>query len=66
MSAGTLGDAALQPASAFATSTQGTEADTALKPNSTADGTYPIYNDGTTSGQLTGITISGGLITTIP
>ena len=35
----------------------------ALQPNSTADGTYAIYNDGTTSGQLSSITISGGLIT---
>ena len=35
--------------------------DTALQPNPTADGTYPIANDGTTSGQLTGITITNGL-----
>ena len=36
---------------------------TALQPNPTADGTYPIANDGVTSGQLTGITITNGLIT---
>jgi len=34
----------------------------ALQPNPTADGTYPIANDGVTSGQLTGITIKNGLI----
>ena len=42
---------------------------TALQPNPTANGTYPIANDGVTSGQLTGITITNGLITgvtTIP
>jgi len=34
-----------------------------LKPDATADGTYPVMNDGVTSGQLTGITIKNGLIT---
>jgi len=34
-----------------------------LKPDATADGTYPIMNDGVTTGQLTGITIKNGLIT---
>lgn len=30
-----------------------------------ADGTYPVYNDGVTSGQVTGFTTSGGIITAI-
>ncbi|MEI8315666.1 MAG: hypothetical protein WCG79_09480 [Verrucomicrobiota bacterium] len=38
---------------------------TALQPNPTANGTYPIANDGVTSGQLTGITITNGLITAV-
>ena len=38
---------------------------TALQPNPTADGTYPIANDGVTSGQLTGLTIKNGLITAV-
>ena len=49
--------------SAFATAAQGTTADTALQPNATADGTYPVANDGVTSGQLAGLTITNGLIT---
>jgi len=47
----------------FATTAQGATADTALQPDATADGTYPVMNDGVTSGQLTGITIKNGLIT---
>ena len=38
---------------------------TALQPVTTADGTYPIANDGVTHGQLTGITIKNGLITAV-
>ena len=53
----------LHDATAFATAAQGTTADTALQPVTSADGTYPIANDGATSGQLTGITITNGLIT---
>ena len=49
--------------SAFATAAQGTVAATALQPNASADGTYPVANDGTTSGQLASITIANGLIT---
>ena len=49
--------------SAFATAAQGTTADTALQPNATADGTYPVANDCVTSGQLAGLTITNGLIT---
>ena len=55
----------LKDAAAFATAAQGSTADTALQPNATADGTYPIMNDGITSGQLTGITIANGLITAV-
>jgi len=36
-----------------------------LAPDATADGTYPVYNDGSTSGQLTSITITNGLITAV-
>jgi hypothetical protein len=36
-----------------------------LAPNATADGTYPVYNDGVTSGQLASITIANGLITAV-
>jgi len=36
-----------------------------LKPDATADGTYPVMNDGVTSGQLTGLTIKNGLITAV-
>ena len=49
--------------SAFATAAQGAEAATALQPNASADGTYPVANDGATSGQLASITIANGLIT---
>ena len=48
--------------SAFATAAQGTVAATALQPNASADGTYPVANDGATSGQVTGFTIANGLI----
>ena len=51
--------------SAFATAAQGAKADSALQPVTTADGTYPIANDGVTSGQLTSLTISNGLITAV-
>ena len=34
-----------------------------LTPNASADGTYPVANDGATSGQLASITIANGLIT---
>ena len=34
-----------------------------LTPNTSADGTYPVANDGATSGQLASITIANGLIT---
>ena len=34
-----------------------------LTPNTTADGTYPVANDGVTTGQLASITIANGLIT---
>ena len=33
-----------------------------LTPNTSADGTYPVANDGATSGQLASITIANGLI----
>ena len=36
-----------------------------LEPDATADGTYPVYNDGTTTGQLASITITNGLITAV-
>ena len=49
--------------SAFATAAQGAVAATALQPNASADGTYPVANDGATSGQLASITIANGLIT---
>lgn len=58
-------DSALQDPTAFATAAQGATADTALQPNATADGTYPVYNDGVTSGQLASITIANGLITAV-
>ena len=48
--------------SAFATAAQGAVAATALQPNASADGTYPVANDGATSGQVTGFTIANGLI----
>ena len=53
----------LHDATAFATAAQGGKADTALQPVTSADGTYPVANDGTTSGQLAGLTITNGLIT---
>jgi len=37
----------------------------ALAPDATADGTYPVYNDGSTPGQLSSITVSNGLITAV-
>ena len=49
--------------SAFATAAQGAVAATALQPNASADGMYPVANDGATSGQLASITIANGLIT---
>jgi hypothetical protein len=36
-----------------------------LSANYAADGTYDVYNDGSTTGQLTSITIAGGLITVV-
>ena len=36
-----------------------------LPPVPTANGTYPIANDGVTSGQLTSLTITNGLITAV-
>jgi hypothetical protein len=36
-----------------------------LAPNATADGTYAVYNDGVTSGQVTGFTVANGLITAV-
>ena len=36
-----------------------------LAPVTTADGTYPVYNDGVTHGQVTGFTVSKGLITAV-
>lgn len=48
--------------------TDGTGAETVtgyLEPDATADGTYPVYNDGTTVGQLASITIENGLIVAV-
>ena len=36
-----------------------------LAPVPAADGTYPVYNDGVTPGQVTGFTVSKGLITAV-
>ena len=37
----------------------------ALAPDATADGTYVVYNDGSTPGQVTGFTVLNGLITAV-
>ena len=37
----------------------------ALQPNVTANGTWSVYNDGITSGQVTGFTVLNGLVTQV-
>jgi hypothetical protein len=36
-----------------------------LQPCATANGTYAVYNDGVSAGQVTGFTVTNGLITAV-